>query len=135
MKTQKQPRGIRNNNPLNIRVGNNWKGERAQKTDKQFEEFVSMEWGIRAAFIILRRYINQYKRNTIAKIIAKWAPPKENATRKYIKTVSQLTDLDEDEPIRFENKGVMVSLFMAMAYVECGALVDLASIEKGYDMV
>ena len=35
------PRGIRNNNPLNIRKGCNWKGERHPQTDKAFEEFES----------------------------------------------------------------------------------------------
>ena len=37
------PRGIRNNNPLNIRKGNNWKGERPNQTDKAFEEFETMQ--------------------------------------------------------------------------------------------
>ena len=51
------PRGIRNNNPLNIRKGNNWKGERPNQTDKEFEEFESMQMGLRAAFILLRNYM------------------------------------------------------------------------------
>ena len=41
----KIPRGIRNNNPLNIRVGNNWKGEVSQPTDHTFEQFTEMKWG------------------------------------------------------------------------------------------
>jgi hypothetical protein len=41
------PRGIRNNNPLNIRIGNTWLGERPEPTDHDFEEFVSMEYGLR----------------------------------------------------------------------------------------
>ena len=89
-----EPRGIRNNNPLNIRKGNNWKGERPHQTDKAFEEFQSMEFGIRAGFIILRKYINGYfgltaKHNTIEKIIRRWAPPSENATQNYIDFVAK----------------------------------------------
>ena len=42
------PRGIRNNNPLNIRIGNQWLGERANPNDPAFEQFVAMEYGIRA---------------------------------------------------------------------------------------
>ena len=34
---KKVPRGIRNNNPLNIRKGNNWQGERHPQTDPAFE--------------------------------------------------------------------------------------------------
>jgi hypothetical protein len=33
------PRGIRNNNPLNIRIGNDWQGERKPNTDGAFEQF------------------------------------------------------------------------------------------------
>ena len=38
------PRGIRNNNPLNIRVGNNWQGERKPNTDGAFEQFTTMQY-------------------------------------------------------------------------------------------
>lgn len=54
---KKEPRGIRNNNPLNIRKGNNWKGERPNQTDPAFEEFESMEMGIRAAIKLIRNKI------------------------------------------------------------------------------
>ena len=39
------PRGIRNNNPLNIRrtAKDQWKGLRAQQTDASFCQFESME--------------------------------------------------------------------------------------------
>ena len=59
------PRGIRNNNPLNLRVGNNWKGEVSQPTDHTFEQFTEMKWGVRAAFIVLRNYIKRHKCNTV----------------------------------------------------------------------
>ena len=36
-KKTSQARGIRNNNPLNIRVGNDWQGERKPNTDGAFE--------------------------------------------------------------------------------------------------
>mgnify|MGYP007032335315 CR=1 FL=1 len=37
------PRGIRNNNPLNIRIGNVWLGEVQSPDDPEFEQFVSMK--------------------------------------------------------------------------------------------
>ena len=89
-----QPRGIRNNNPLNIRIGNTWLGERPNPTDPAFEEFVTMEYGLRAAFIILRRYIRRYKKNTITSIVSTWAPASENDTLKYIDRVAALTKID-----------------------------------------
>ena len=44
------PRGIRNNNPLNIRrtAKDQWKGLRAQQTDASFCQFESLEYGWRA---------------------------------------------------------------------------------------
>ena len=48
------PRGLRNNNPLNIRRSSQpWRGKVANPTDKDFEQFISMEDGLRAAFVIL----------------------------------------------------------------------------------
>lgn len=135
-----EPRGIRNNNPLNIRKGNNWKGERPHQTDKAFEEFQSMEFGIRAGFIILRKYINGYfglteKHNTIEKIIRRWAPPSENATQKYIDFVAKDMGISAHLPISFNCKKKMVDLVYAMIFVECGQRVSKDIIASAYDLV
>lgn len=129
-----QPRGIRNNNPLNIRIGNTWLGERPNPTDPAFEEFVTMEYGLRAAFIILRRYIRRYKKNTISSIVSTWAPASENNTLKYIDRVVQMTHLSPDEPIDYYDRDTMCKLVAAMAQVECGQPIDEAKIIKAYDM-
>lgn len=126
------PRGIRNNNPLNIRIGNVWLGEVQENTDLEFEQFVSMEYGLRAAFILLRRYINHYKLNTINKIIQRWAPSNENNTSKYSSTVCKRTGIPGDQIISFYDRDVMCSMVKAMAYVECGVELDDAKIRKGY---
>jgi hypothetical protein len=129
-----QPRGIRNNNPLNIRIGNTWLGERPNPTDPAFEEFVTMEYGLRAAFLILRRYIRRYKKNTISSIVSTWAPSSENNTIKYIDRVAQMTHLSPDEPIDYYDRDTMCKLVAAMAQVECGKPIDEAKIIKAYDM-
>ena len=129
-----QPRGIRNNNPLNIRIGNTWLGERPNPTDPAFEEFVTMEYGIRAAFLILRRYIRRYKKNTISSIVSTWAPSSENNTLKYIDRVAQMTHLSPDDPIDYYDRDTMCKLVAAMAQVECGQPIDEAKIIKAYDM-
>lgn len=128
------PRGIRNNNPLNIRIGNTWLGERANPTDPAFEEFVTMEYGLRAAFLILRRYIRRYGKNSVTSIISTWAPSSENNTIRYIDTVCSRTGLAPDEPIRYEDKVTMCQLVAAMAFVECGQPIASSKIEKAYDM-
>ena len=128
------PRGIRNNNPLNIRIGNTWLGERNNPTDSAFEEFVSIEYGLRAAFCILRRYIRRYHKNTIPAIISTWAPASENNTKRYIDIVCQRSGISQTQQIRFEDKTTMCKLVEAMAFVECGQPIDGKKIEKGYSM-
>lgn len=128
------PRGLRNNNPLNIRIGNTWLGERANPTDTQFEEFVSIEYGYRAAFCILRRYIRRYHFDTVSRIISTWAPPSENQTTKYIDSVCAMMDVDPNTQLRFEDKETMVKLAAAMTVVECGRAVPEDKISRGYQL-
>ena len=132
MKKQRIPRGIRNNNPLNIRVGNNWKGEVANPSDHTFEQFTEMKWGVRAAFIVLRNYIQRHKCNTIRKIISRWAPANENNTLAYIATVSQRANIQPDEPISFDNTCQMIALLLAMCYVENGQEISLDDVVEGW---
>lgn len=129
---RQQPRGIRNCNPLNIRIGNTWMGERPNPDDTEFEQFVNMECGLRAGFCILRRYIKRYRLNTIRLIVSRWAPSSENNTAKYIDAVSSQMNRDPDEPILFEDEDTMCSLVSAMCRVECGQSIDEAKIIKGY---
>lgn len=134
------PRGIRNNNPLNIRKGNNWQGERQPQTDNAFEEFKSMEYGVRAGFKLIRNYMSGYngltqKFNTIEKIVSRWAPPSENNTRAYASRVSKLTGIPSTQKLSFINKKQMVSLVDAMIQVECGQTIDKGIIESAYDLV
>ena len=134
MKKQRIPRGIRNNNPLNLRVGNNWKGEVANPSDHTFEQFTEMKWGVRAAFIVLRNYIVRHKCNTIRKIIARWAPANENNTLADIATVSQRANIQPDEPISFDNTCQMIALLLAMCFVENGQEISLDDVVEGWLM-
>lgn len=137
---KKLPRGIRNNNPLNIRKGNHWHGERPNQSDPAFEEFVSMGYGLRAAFILLYYYIQGrppawVKYNTIDKIIRRWAPESENATQHYIDFVAKDTGIDARQVISFNDRKTMVAIVSAMAMVECGVRLDPQVIESAYDMI
>lgn len=128
------PRGIRNNNPLNIRIGNTWLGEVPNPTDSEFEQFVSVRYGLRAAFYILRRYIRRYGRNTPAKIIRAWAPAVENNTQRYIEVVCKRSLIAPDEVIDYADKKTMVRLVKAMAFVECGVQLDDDVVGGSYDI-
>lgn len=128
------PRGIRNNNPLNIRIGNTWLGERDNPTDPDFEEFVTLEYGYRAAFCILRRYIRRYHKNTIASIISTWAPANENNTQRYIDFIVGKMGIAPDVPIDYADEEKMTQLVASMQLMECGVPADMAKVVKGYHM-
>lgn len=130
--TKPIPRGIRNNNPLNIRIGNVWLGEVQNPTDTEFEQFVSMEYGLRAGFVLLRRYIRHYKLDTITAIISRWAPRSENDTSAYIRSVADTMGIPADEPLTYEDKATMCKLVDAMCLVECGQHILPSKIEQGY---
>ena len=57
------PRGLRNNNPLNIektKGGNPWRGEIVPSKDSRFAQFTTMAYGYRAAFKLLNNYQRNY---------------------------------------------------------------------------
>lgn len=128
------PRGIRNNNPLNIRIGNVWLGEVKDPTDPNFEQFISMTYGVRAAFVLMRRYIRHYRRTTIPEVIAAWAPSSENNTTAYIDRVTAISGIPVDETLEFENQDQMERLIDAMVQVECGQRIERETIQKGYKL-
>lgn len=139
-KTTKVPRGIRNNNPLNIRKGNNWKGEVANSTDGAFEQFVSMQMGVRAGFRILKNYMTGYggrvkELTNIHDIIHRWAPPNENNCRAYIDSVCRFSGLHEFERLQFSDRNKMLALVDGMIRVECGQAISLDIIASAYDLI
>jgi len=134
-----EPRGIRNNNPLNIRrSGDKWQGLKAQQEDREFFQFSEMKWGWRAAFVILcRTYYNKYKLRTIRALITRWAPPKENDTEAYIRRVTDRIGIGPDTVLGSpqEHPAQWMMIAMAMAIVECGtAQLDYLSMLKGWEM-
>lgn len=135
MTNSKIPRGIRNNNPLNIRIGNTWLGEVTNPTDNEFEQFVHVSFGLRAGFILLKRYINRYRLNTIEKIISRWAPSNENNTRTYIDRVAKSMNVNSDTPLLYEDQVTICSLVYEMIYVENGQHIQMAEIVRAYQMV
>ena len=143
-------RGIRNNNPLNIRRGTSrWLGRREIVTDKEFEEFTSMAFGYRAAWKLMDTYRLRLRQAgmsyTLENIIHRWAPPEDgNDTTAYIRTVIRLLDYKVGgrevlpSPTCKEGHKKFARILAAMTCVECGIKpdeVDKESIEQGWRMV
>ena len=92
------PRGIRNNNPGNIRRnGDPWQGLAERQGDVEFFTFKSPIYGIRALARTLITYQDKYELRSIRKIISRWAPPRENNTNAYVRAVAADAGLDADQ--------------------------------------
>lgn len=125
--TYQLTRGLRNNNPGNIREGKGdstfWVGERATDDDPSFEEFISMPHGIRAATVLFRNYQSLYGLNSIRKMITRWAPPNENDTAAYIARVVARTGIPPDAVLNLRSAQVFPFL-RAVFREENGPLAD-----------
>lgn len=105
-----QPRGIRTNNPGNIRNING----------QGFQQFSTPEDGIAATAKNLVAYNDKHGLNTISGIINRWAPPNENNTGAYIQAVSQDLNVDPNQPLDVKNPQILAALTSAITKHENG---------------
>jgi hypothetical protein len=129
------PRGLRNNNPLNIRHnGDKWQGA-VPGTDKSFITFSSMAYGYRAAFVTLGTYLSKYRRNTIDKIIKAWAPPEDNNnTEAYIAAVEKQSGVARDKVLTDKSGDDYIKIVAAMSKVENGKPAVMSEVESGFKL-
>nr|WP_319509412.1 hypothetical protein [uncultured Draconibacterium sp.] len=129
-----QARGIRNNNPLNLRRTNiEWHGERKVVTDQEFEEFETMEFGLRAGLINMRTQIrNGYE--TLEQLINRWAPASENNTVNYVNIVSEKSGYAPTDILEFD-KEEMFPVVEAMVKIESGMDLTLELYEKAWEII
>jgi hypothetical protein len=134
MTTRPLLRGLRNCNPCNIRLSRTkYQGEIQPSCDKAFKQFRSIDWGYRAAFVVLDHYSrNGY--DTIRKIISRWAPPSENSTAAYINTICDATFHGPDEKIDTSDRDVMVTMVAAMSKVENGIPANIDDVVSGWEL-
>lgn len=133
----KIPRGLRNNNPLNIRISSTpWQGKVIENTDGAFEQFSSLEYGLRAAMVNIRTIIKRDHIDTIYGIINKWAPERDgNNTKAYIEFVCNKIQLKQGTRIAYNNKNYICMLVWAMAQVECGQEVSMGKIQNAWALI
>jgi hypothetical protein len=129
-------RGLRNNNPGNIRQNSdNFLGEIKPSADPTFKQFESIEYGYRAIFVTLNTYQKKYGLSTIRAMISRWAPPKDNNdTEAYIRAVSSESGVPENSRITSTNKDVMVPIVAAMSRVENGVTANITEVQRGWDL-
>lgn len=132
-------RGLRNNNPGNIRLSatTRWQGEVRPSQDKSFCQFQSMAYGYRAQLKLLQNYIRKHDRITVEEILARYAPVNENNTRAYIDSVCRQMGgiYSKMYVINPESKAVMCALVAAMSRVENGVPAVMADVEAGWNLL
>lgn len=131
------PRGMRNNNPLNIEhnTRNLWRGLADPPSDGRFARFVSMEHGVRAAAVLLRNYQERYNLQTVEDIVRRWAPPFENNVAAYVRSVNRHAGFTPGQKLKLDDDATMVRLIRAMARHECGVDLDEKVARQGVAMV
>ena len=129
--------GELNNNPPNIRKvpGTHWKGElpsiQGGDGGGSFVQFTTLEHGIRAAYQILDTYRRKYKAVCIDDIISRWAPPSENDTEAYIRSVCTLTGFGGQERL---TEAQWPALVKAMALIESRMHLDEGILKTAYNL-
>ena len=113
-------RGLRNNNPGNIRkTATDWRGE-VVGSDSAFETFATPEAGIRALAVLLRNYQRKYGLRTVRAIITRYAPPSENNTESYVSAVARRLNVGADQAINLEDAVTLSALVQAVIKHENG---------------
>lgn len=131
------PRGIRNNNPGNIRHGANWQGlnPNGRNIDSAFCVFESPFFGIRALAKVLINYKKIHGLNTVRQIVSRYAPPNENQTAAYIQSVAKQLGVYPDTIIDIEERSVLTVFIKAVIRMENGIQpYSDKTIQKGIDL-
>ncbi|MDP3859019.1 MAG: hypothetical protein Q8Q73_14800 [Stagnimonas sp.] len=124
MSSLTSPRGIRNNNPGNLRPGPAWLGLAAPASDGGpgggYARFTSPYYGIRALAINLRNYDKKHGLRTVRGVINRWAPPVENNTSAYVTAVAKALGVGPDATINTADPAVLAKLVTAIIKHENG---------------
>lgn len=123
MPKTEQPRGIRNNNPGNIRRStDHWQGlaDADLQDDPDFLKFQTPIYGIRAIARILITYQDKYGLQGVKGLITRWAPPNENKTDAYIAAVVKNTGLTDYDGVNMHKYADLKLLVKAIILQENG---------------
>ena len=92
-------RGLRNNNPCNLKSSKNTKWDGQVGSDGKFIIFESPEYGIRACAKNLKNYQHKNGLDTLRSMVYRMGPPHENNTKKYVRNLSNIVGVSPDEKI------------------------------------
>lgn len=114
-------RGVRNNNPGNLRKTKDpWQGLAETQTDKDFFVFKNPVYGIRALTRTLIRYQDKHGLRTIRQIINRWAPSTENDTLAYVRGVAMSTGFGAEVELNMQKYEQIKAVTEAIILFENG---------------
>jgi hypothetical protein len=113
------PRGIRGNNPTNIKRedGVVWKGQTAEQTDPVFVTFKTVPYGYRAAAIILDAYQRKHGLYTVDGMIRRWSATDQDA---YVANVAKACGVKPNEHFLLRASLHLRTMLRAMTIQENG---------------
>ena len=118
------PRGIRNNNPGNLRPGLPWQGIAGIDTappDPPYLRFIDPEHGIRALVRTLVSYGDHHGIDTLAGVFERWAPASDgNDPAGYAAAVAKALDREVGAPIDLYDPAILAALAAAITRQENG---------------
>jgi len=120
--TRRLTRGVRNNNPGNIRraKGVTWQGALEldpsdPRFDPDFEVYRTPEMGVRAIVRTLLTYYVHHHLKTVRQIITRWAPPEDhNNTAAYVSAVADECGVHPDQTLNVDSFAVMRGLVVGI---------------------
>jgi len=132
----KLPRGLRNNNPGNIRINSDhFQGEIKPSQDSAFKQFQSMAYGYRAMHKMLQNYKRIRGLKTLREWISRWAPANENHTEAYILYVADFAGISADAEVDTTDKQLMCDIVAGMSQIENGRKAVMNEIKTGWDLL
>lgn len=129
----REPRGIRNHNPGNLRRSKDpWQGLAKEQTDPEFFQFAAPKWGLRALARVLISYQDRHNLRSVRQVISRWAPAVENNTTAYVIHVAVKLGVAPDDPLDLHDYHVLKTLVEAIILHENGQqLYSDAEIDAG----
>ncbi|EGR1966260.1 structural protein P5 [Vibrio cholerae] len=104
------PRGIRNNNPLNIEYNksNDWEGQTGVEPEGRFARFNAAKYGIRAGAKLISNYMTIHNKQSVIAILERFAPSNENHTANYANFVANKLGVGVSERLTTKHIPAMV---------------------------
>lgn len=123
------PRGVKNNNPGNIRYSKAvWEGLAAAQPDPDFVSFIDPMHGLRALMRNLLTHQRKYNLNSVQSLIGDpklgWAPPSENDTGAYVRDVCMHVGVKPADFVDLEIPENLIRMAQAIAQQENGHCPD-----------